>query len=134
VRADTPAPVADLSIVKSDFSTTYTPGNPDTYTITVTNNGPSAVSGAVVTDVLPSGTTDPTPGNNSSADTVTPLYAAGQVAPTGTTCDQYLKYTATNFQDYYASQGGVIQYGEKGLRSARRTPECSSIRLDVRVP
>ena len=37
---------ADLSITKTDGVTTVVPGTTDTYTITVTNNGPSTVSGA----------------------------------------------------------------------------------------
>ncbi|MCE9631891.1 MAG: DUF11 domain-containing protein, partial [Planctomycetia bacterium] len=45
--------VADLSIVKTDGTTTYTPGVPQTYTITVTNVGPSAVTGARVQDTIP---------------------------------------------------------------------------------
>jgi uncharacterized repeat protein (TIGR01451 family) len=46
-------PEVDLAIVKDDFISTYTPGQATTYTITVTNNGPDAVFGAVVTDILP---------------------------------------------------------------------------------
>ena len=49
----TAAPVADLQIVKTDSSVTYTPGLPVTYTITVTNAGPSFVRGARVADVFP---------------------------------------------------------------------------------
>jgi len=48
---------ADLSIVKSNGKTTAVPGMNTIYTITVTNNGASSVTGAVVSDVLPSGTT-----------------------------------------------------------------------------
>src|SRR5262249_27349665 len=50
-------PSADLSIAKTDGRTSVVPGTNTTYTITVTNNGPSTVTGAVVTDVLPTGTT-----------------------------------------------------------------------------
>lgn len=49
----TVVPVADLQIVKTDSSTTYTPGLPVTYTITVTNAGPSFVRGATVADAFP---------------------------------------------------------------------------------
>jgi uncharacterized repeat protein (TIGR01451 family)/fimbrial isopeptide formation D2 family protein len=49
----TATPVADLAIVKTDSETTYTPGQPLVYTITVTNNGPSFASGARVSDPLP---------------------------------------------------------------------------------
>ena len=34
----------------------------------------------------------------------------GQITPTGTTVNQYINGTAVDFSDYYASQGGVIQY------------------------
>ena len=45
--------VADLAVTKTDGSLTYTPGTPVTYTITVTNAGPSDAIGATVTDPLP---------------------------------------------------------------------------------
>ncbi|WND78855.1 prealbumin-like fold domain-containing protein [Lysobacter capsici] len=48
---------AALSIVKSDASATYTPGGSAVYTITVRNDGPDAVAGALVEDVLPNGAT-----------------------------------------------------------------------------
>ncbi len=50
----TPAtPVADLSITKTDAATSAVPGASTTYTIVVSNNGPSSVTGATVSDVLP---------------------------------------------------------------------------------
>jgi uncharacterized repeat protein (TIGR01451 family) len=57
---DTLLPTADLSITKTDGATTAVPGQPVTYTITVTNAGPSAVLGAVVADPLPPGITGAT--------------------------------------------------------------------------
>ena len=53
----TVAASADLSITKTDGQTTVVPGTDHTYTITVTNNGPSTVTGATVSDLLPAGTT-----------------------------------------------------------------------------
>ena len=50
---DTVNPVADLAITKTDGTTTATPGGSTTYTIVVSNSGPSAVTGATVSDVLP---------------------------------------------------------------------------------
>jgi uncharacterized repeat protein (TIGR01451 family) len=44
---------ADLSITKSDGTATAVPGNTTTYTIVVSNAGPSAVTGATVADTLP---------------------------------------------------------------------------------
>ncbi|GHB67277.1 hypothetical protein GCM10007390_20730 [Persicitalea jodogahamensis] len=53
----TPVPVADLSVTKTDGSATYTPGTTTTYTIVVSNAGPSNVTGATVADNAPAGTT-----------------------------------------------------------------------------
>ncbi|MFM8930305.1 MAG: hypothetical protein ACKOS8_00320, partial [Gemmataceae bacterium] len=50
-------PTADLVIVKDDSATTAVPGNEITYTIAVTNNGPSTMTGASVEDTLPTGLT-----------------------------------------------------------------------------
>src|SRR5690606_30962744 len=52
-----PAPAADLVVVKTDGSATYSPGTTVVYTVTVTNNGPSDAVGYTVTDNLPAGTT-----------------------------------------------------------------------------
>jgi uncharacterized repeat protein (TIGR01451 family) len=57
----TPAPaVADLSITKTDGVTTVSPGGSITYTIVVSNAGPSAVTGATVSDVFPASLTGET--------------------------------------------------------------------------
>jgi uncharacterized repeat protein (TIGR01451 family) len=46
-------PTADLSITIDDGMTEADPGDPVTYTITVTNNGPGDVAGATATDTFP---------------------------------------------------------------------------------
>jgi uncharacterized repeat protein (TIGR01451 family) len=51
---------ADLRITVTDGKTTVVPGAKDTYTVTVTNGGPSNVSGAVVQDTLPNAFTNAT--------------------------------------------------------------------------
>ena len=51
---------ADLQITKTDGVTSVTPGTSLTYTIVVSNAGPSAVTGARVTDNLPVGFTGTT--------------------------------------------------------------------------
>ena len=54
---DTVTASADLSINKTDGVTAVKPGTSTTFTITVTNNGPSDVpAGIVVTDQVPAGT------------------------------------------------------------------------------
>jgi uncharacterized repeat protein (TIGR01451 family) len=50
-----PNPAFDLAVTMTDSSTTYTPGGNTTYTITVTNDGPSAVTGVAVGDSFASG-------------------------------------------------------------------------------
>lgn len=48
-----PPPSADLAITKTDGTSTYAANGTLAYTITVLNNGPAAVTGAVVTDPIP---------------------------------------------------------------------------------
>jgi len=50
---DDPNPIVDLSITKTDGITTYRRNQPLTYTIVVTNSGPSDVQDATVTDNFP---------------------------------------------------------------------------------
>jgi uncharacterized repeat protein (TIGR01451 family) len=57
---DTVNLVADLAITKTDGVTSVNPGGTTTYTIVVSNSGPSNVTGATVTDVLPAAITSDT--------------------------------------------------------------------------
>ena len=50
-------PAADLEVAKT-ADTLVDPGDPVTWTLTVTNNGPDASTGATVTDTLPSAVTN----------------------------------------------------------------------------
>src|SRR5262249_8264211 len=50
---DTLSPTGDLSITKTDGKSSATPGTSDTYTIVVSNSGPSTVTGATVDDLFP---------------------------------------------------------------------------------
>src|SRR5262249_55335182 len=47
---DTLTPQADLSVTKTDGQTSAVPGTPITYTLTVSNNGPSTVSSLSLID------------------------------------------------------------------------------------
>jgi len=47
----------DLSVTKTDNATSIAAGGPITYTIVVTNNGTTGVTGATLTDVVPANTT-----------------------------------------------------------------------------
>ena len=51
--SDTLTPQGDLSITKTDGKTTQIPGTSDTYTIVVSNSGPSTVVGATIADTFP---------------------------------------------------------------------------------
>jgi hypothetical protein len=46
----------------------------------------------------------------------------GQITPTGTTCEQYVNGTAVDFDVFYASQGGVIQYSVKANKISATNP------------
>src|SRR5262249_7899633 len=50
-------PLTGLSITKDDGKTTVVPGTTTTYTITVSNAGPSTATGAALSDPLPAGVT-----------------------------------------------------------------------------
>ena len=57
--ADTLTPQVDLSVTQTDNKTSVVPGTSNTYTITVTNNGPSTVNNFTLTDVVPAGLLNP---------------------------------------------------------------------------
>jgi uncharacterized repeat protein (TIGR01451 family) len=46
-------PVADVGVVKIVSGTSTTPGSPISYTVTITNDGPSTAAGVVLTDIFP---------------------------------------------------------------------------------
>src|SRR5206468_2984940 len=54
---DTLTPQSDLKITKTDGTTTAVPGTSTTYTIVVSNSGPSNAVGQQVSDPLPAGVT-----------------------------------------------------------------------------
>ena len=54
---DTLTPVSALAVSKTDGSATYTPGGTATYTVVVTNAGPSNAINGTVSDPLPAGVT-----------------------------------------------------------------------------
>ncbi len=56
---DAPNPLADLAVVKTDGSPTYTAGAAISYTITVSNAGPSTATSLTLTDALPAAILSP---------------------------------------------------------------------------
>jgi uncharacterized repeat protein (TIGR01451 family) len=77
---------ADLKIEKSDLGQTPVVGEPFTYVITVTNNGPSLASNVVVTDSLPADVTFVGPvscnetGGEVTCDLATPINSGDSVS------------------------------------------------------
>ncbi|MFN6105816.1 MAG: PKD domain-containing protein, partial [Planctomycetaceae bacterium] len=73
----------DLSVSKSNGAAYVVAGTTTTYTVTVTNSGPSSVTGATVTDVLPTGVTfvSGSSGVMYNATTKTVSYVTGTIGP-----------------------------------------------------
>ena len=66
--------LTDVSITKADNVDPITSGGTETYTLTITNNGPDTATDVVVTDTLPAGftPTSVTPSIGSCSDTTAP--------------------------------------------------------------
>ena len=52
------------------------------------------------------------PESDSESVPIRSIAPAGQITPTGTTCEDYISGMAENFEDYYDFQGGDIQYND----------------------
>jgi uncharacterized repeat protein (TIGR01451 family) len=81
----TAAPAADLSITKTAGAPPFGTGRDLAYTIVVGNAGPASAASAVLTDVLPAGTTfvSATPSQGSCSGTATVTCALGTIASGG---------------------------------------------------
>ncbi len=95
---DTPTPQVDLRIEKSNGVTEVRPGDTLTYTITITNQGPSDVLGATVSDIFPSELT----GVSFSSTVVSGTVSGNSASGTGNIADtvnmaagSVLRYTVT---------------------------------------
>ncbi|MGL4340208.1 MAG: DUF6923 family protein, partial [Rhodoglobus sp.] len=91
--ASSPGVPTDLSIVKTANTATFTAGDSLTYSVTVTNEGPGASSGSVISDVLPaslSNVRNLTPGCSVASNKITCTVGALAVGASAT-----VTYTAT---------------------------------------
>src|SRR5262249_39474615 len=79
---DTLTPQADLAVTKDDGKTSAVPGTPITYTLTVSNNGPSTVSSLSLIDNVPTALLNPVFGTPSagSYDPATGLWSGLSLA------------------------------------------------------
>ncbi len=94
----------DLAITKTDSIDPATPGGQLTYTITVTNNGPSTATNVSVTDVLPSGTTF----SSATASQGTATHASGTVTGSLGTINSGSNATITLIVDVSSSASGSL--------------------------
>jgi len=102
---DTLTPQADLAITKTDGQTTAVPGKPVTYTITVTNNGPSNAAGITVADPFPAALSSVTWTCVASAGSHCATGGPGQILDTiDLVAGGTAVYTATGVLDPGASQ------------------------------
>ena len=72
--------VGDLSILKTDGKVSAIPGTPETYTILVTNPGPSDVVGAIINDTFPAALLNPTWTVSYSVGSSGPLLGVGNIS------------------------------------------------------
>ncbi|MEO7432027.1 MAG: hypothetical protein ABIR62_08380 [Dokdonella sp.] len=79
---DTLDPSANLGITKTDGSATYTPGSAISYTLVASNAGPSAVTGATVTDTIPAAITGATWTATYAGGATGPANGSGNIAAT----------------------------------------------------
>src|SRR5205814_633772 len=96
----TVTPVADLAITKTDGVTSVNAGGTTTYTIHVSNAGPSSVTGAILSDPAATGLSKTavacsgTPGQCSAAPTVAQL-EGGSFALPALASGQFYELTVT---------------------------------------
>jgi uncharacterized repeat protein (TIGR01451 family)/LPXTG-motif cell wall-anchored protein len=81
VVEELPAQEADLSISKDDAPDPVSPGSNLTYTLEVSNAGPSTAAGVVVTDILPAGSTLVSTSGCAGDPNGVPDCALGDLAP-----------------------------------------------------
>lgn len=113
--------VADLAVQKSDLGNTPVAGQPFSYTITVTNNGPSFASSIEITDTLPVSVTliGATPScTGPDTDLVCPIVAP--LAPSNSTT-----LTMTVFISETIGHGTTIT-NTAGVRAAESDPDPSN--------
>src|SRR5438132_416642 len=98
---DTVNKSADLSITKSDGVTSVTAGTSTTYTVTLTNNGPSTVpAGVVVKDTVPANTTASTSdGRCTIAGSVMTCTTTAALTPSSSTTFNLTLAVAADYPD-----------------------------------
>jgi uncharacterized repeat protein (TIGR01451 family) len=150
IDTDNATASANLSVTKTDGVTSVTPGQTTTYTIVVTNNGPSFVTGATVTDALPvaitsatwtatytgTGSTGPASGTGNINASVN--LAAGGTATFLVTANISSTATGNLVNTAIARPGGSgrvrarLRQGSRSRQRKRRVPRIWNLRRDGR--
>ncbi|HEU4402866.1 MAG TPA: DUF4347 domain-containing protein, partial [Candidatus Polarisedimenticolia bacterium] len=102
----TPVAVADLSLTKSASSLTPNVGSNVTFTITVSNAGPSGATGVTVTDLLPAGFSFVSSAGPGTYNSGTGLWTIGAIANAGSAT---LTITATVLASGSYTNGAQVQ-------------------------
>ena len=116
---DTLVPTADLSVTKTDGVVSAVPGTPVSYTIVVSNAGPSDITGATVTDLFPATLT----GGSWTCAAINGTCAASGSGSINTTVSLAVGGTAT------FTAGGIVSSSATGsiTNSATITPPPGAI-------
>jgi uncharacterized repeat protein (TIGR01451 family) len=139
------SPSANLSITVSDLPDPATVANNLTYSVTVTNGGPSIATGVSVTDVLPAGVSyvSATPSQGSCTGTGTVVCYLGTIANAGNaTASIVVRPTTTNMTlSNTVSVTSVVTDPDGGNNSASTTttvnnpiPAISNLSPSTRPP
>lgn len=122
------APKVDLALAKTTTATAIHAGDTVTYTLTVTNAGPSTATGVVITDTLPTGLTfvSATGGGVAAGSTVTWSLAA-PLAPLGTASVDLTVKVADDQVDPFTNTATVTSAaGETDTNPANNTASLDS--------
>ncbi len=92
------------------------------YTATHTVTQAEINAGTTLVNVATGDTDQTAPRSDDASTVIVQTQSNGLIAPTGATIQQYINCTAMSFEDYYASQGGVIQYGVKANKISQTNP------------
>ncbi|MGB4346035.1 MAG: matrixin family metalloprotease, partial [Burkholderiaceae bacterium] len=92
------------------------------YTATHTVTQDEINAGTTLVNVATGDTDQTAPKSDDASTMIVQMQSNGLIAPTGATIQQYINGTAMRFEDYYASQGGDIQYGVKANKISQTNP------------
>lgn len=124
VDIDTLTPQADVSITNTDNRTTAVPGTVDTYTIVVSNAGPSSAPGVRVVDNLPSELTNVTWTCAASAAS-----SCASATGTGSTIDELVDLGPTGAVTFVVT--GSVAPGARGTMTTTATATLAAGVIDL---